>query len=265
MEKATIILGENLQFFLCFWRARRYEPPSSMPILRTLEGPPWIHFKNRMRMHLCVPVNLDTTRCIACTHVVTQSEAGQFDQFRTGLCENCWDGAFLCCLAEDAVFRLVQPSTGDESGLWIQSPVIIILDGKPLGLGFPCSEREFVTPYHMGAGPSRQIEPGETPTILVHGTYKQYIPSIQKRGLRCRRRDLHLQDPSEHAFRWRRDLEVKVVVDVKKAEVPPVAIPPPYWGSLIWLTSQHIPVEAILRYEGWDDLRGDSQRQSSFF
>ena len=174
----------------------------------TLEGPPWIHFKNRMRMHLCVPVNLDTTRCIACTHVVTQSEAGQFDQFRTGLCENCWDGAFLCCLAEDAVFRLVQPSTGDESGLWIQSPVIIILDGKPLGLGFPCSEREFVTPYHMGAGPSRQIEPGETPTILVHGTYKQYIPSIQKRGLRCRRRDLHLQDPSEHAFRWRRDLEV---------------------------------------------------------
>ena len=39
---------------------------------------------------------------------------------------------------------------------------------------------------------------------------------------------------------------------------------PPYWGYLIWLTSQHIPVEAILRYEGWDDLRGDSQRQSSF-
>ena len=105
--------GGKSSIFLCFWRARRYEPPSSMPILRTLEGPPWIHFKNRtlptspstfhlqnhlhhlapkshrvhellmgklqpqlcknpMRMHLCVPVNLDTTRCIACTHATAQ-------------------------------------------------------------------------------------------------------------------------------------------------------------------------------------------------
>ncbi len=67
----------------------RPRPP--IPVFRTLEGPPWNHFKNRMRLHLGVPVNLDMTRRIACTHPVTQSAAGQVEHDKTGICENCWD------------------------------------------------------------------------------------------------------------------------------------------------------------------------------
>lgn len=44
--------------------------------MRALEGRPWVEFKNRLRAHMVVPVNLDTMRCIACTHPVTESEGG---------------------------------------------------------------------------------------------------------------------------------------------------------------------------------------------
>ena len=104
------------------------------------------------------------------------------------------------------------------------------------------------------AGPSREVKPSETPEVLVHGTYRQHVPSIQKRGLVCNRRDLHLQDPQEHAYRWRKDLEVKVVVDVRKAEQEGCRFR--RTGNLIWLTSQTIPPSAITGFEEWDDLRG---------
>lgn len=67
----------------------RPRPP--MGVFRTLEGPPFVQFKNRMRAHLGVPVNLDPTRCITCTHPVTQTAAGNFEHLRTGMCETCWD------------------------------------------------------------------------------------------------------------------------------------------------------------------------------
>ena len=59
--------------------------------MRALEGQPWVEFKNRLRAHMVVPVNLDTMRCIACTHPVTESEGGRLEHLRTGLCEQCWD------------------------------------------------------------------------------------------------------------------------------------------------------------------------------
>lgn len=59
--------------------------------MRALEGRPWVEFKNRLRAHMVVPVNLDTMRCIACTHPVTESEGGRLEHLRTGLCEQCWD------------------------------------------------------------------------------------------------------------------------------------------------------------------------------
>ena len=67
-----------------------------------------------------------------------------------------------------------QPTSGDEKRVKLLEPVpgwdltkktthfswmvIIILDGKPLGLGFRCSEREFVTPYHMGPVSGKKLE-----------------------------------------------------------------------------------------------------------
>lgn len=58
---------------------------------KDIQGRPWVEFKNRVRAHLVVPVNLDTTRCIACTHAVTESEGGRKEHLRSGLCEQCWD------------------------------------------------------------------------------------------------------------------------------------------------------------------------------
>ena len=113
------------------------------------------------------------------------------------------------------------------------------------------------------SGPSREVDPAQTPDVLVHGTYRQYVPSIQRQGLRCRGRDLHLQNPKEHAFRWRKDLEVKVVVDVKKAESLGCRFRKT--GNLVWLTSQAIPPEAILKFEEWDDLTEEAASSSTAF
>lgn len=51
--------------------------------------------KDALREHLRVRQDLDTQRCIACTHAHTWSEAGRFEHRRTGLCETCW-----CVLAK---------------------------------------------------------------------------------------------------------------------------------------------------------------------
>ena len=36
-------------------------------------------------------LELDTTRCIPCTHPKTTSQRGRKEHQRTGLCEACWD------------------------------------------------------------------------------------------------------------------------------------------------------------------------------
>ena len=56
-----------------------------------IEGQPWINYKNAMRDHLRVRFELDTSRCITCTHPSTTSREGRNEHQRTGLCEACWD------------------------------------------------------------------------------------------------------------------------------------------------------------------------------
>ena len=74
-------------------------------------------------------------------------------------------------------------------------------------------------------------------------------------------RDIHLQDPEEHACRWRKDLEVKIVVDARAAQRAGCKFRKT--GNLVWLTSQPIPNRAILRYEAWDDLPRQAGSTSS--
>ena len=110
-------------------------------------------------------------------------------------------------------------------------------------------------------GPSREVDDYDTPQILVHGTYRQCVPSIKKQGILCMGRDIHLQNPEEHACRWRKDLEVKVVVDARAAQRAGCKFRKT--GNLVWLTSQPIPNRAILRYEAWEDLPQPSSSSSS--
>ena len=56
-----------------------------------IAGQPWTNYKNVMRDHLRVRFELDTSRCITCTHPSTTSPEGRKEHQRTGLCEACWD------------------------------------------------------------------------------------------------------------------------------------------------------------------------------
>ena len=56
-------------------------------------------------------------------------------------------------------------------------------------------------------------------------------------------------------------MEVKVVVDVKKAEKAGCRFRKT--GNLVWLTSQTIPPEAIVKFEEWDDLADKGAASSS--
>lgn len=47
--------------------------------------------KNALREHLRVRPELDTQRCISCTHAHTWSDFGRKTHRRTGLCETCWN------------------------------------------------------------------------------------------------------------------------------------------------------------------------------
>ena len=111
-------------------------------------------------------------------------------------------------------------------------------------------------------GPSHEAAPSTTPSVLVHGTYRAYVPAIQRKGLKRGRRDLHFQNPEEHAYRWRKDLEVKIVIDTRKAEALGCRFRKT--GNLVWLCSQDVPPEAFVAIEEWDDLvGGQGERQQA--
>lgn len=111
-------------------------------------------------------------------------------------------------------------------------------------------------------GPSHEAAPSTTPSVLVHGTYRAYVPAIQRKGLKRGRRDLHFQNPEEHAYRWRKDLEVKIVIDTRKAEALGCRFRKT--GNLVWLCSQDVPPEAFVTIEEWDDLvGGQGERQQA--
>ena len=101
-------------------------------------------------------------------------------------------------------------------------------------------------------GPSRSVPDAEVPTLLVHGTYRQYVPSIETQGIVRERRDIHLQDPLVHARRWRKGLEVKVSVDTVRAIE--LGCHFRVTGNLVWLCSSNIPPDAIISISAWDDL-----------
>ena len=108
-------------------------------------------------------------------------------------------------------------------------------------------------------GPSQEVSTATTPSVLVHGTYRAYVPAIQRKGLKRGRRDLHFQNPEEHACRWRKDLEVKIVIDTKKAEALGCRFRKT--GNLVWLCSQDVPPEAFMAIEEWDDLVGGQENR----
>lgn len=75
---------------------------------------------------------------------------------------------------------------------------------------------------------------------------------------------MHFQNPEEHAYRWRKDLEVKIVIDTRKAEALGCRFRKT--GNLVWLCSQDVPPEAFVAIEEWDDLvGGQGERQQAWF
>ena len=102
-------------------------------------------------------------------------------------------------------------------------------------------------------GPSREVPNEDVPAILVHGTYKRYVPQIEARGILCQRRDIHLQDPQAHARRWRKGLEIRIEIDTTVAMQHGCRFR--VTGNLVWLCSSNIPPVALNTIREWDDLQ----------
>ena len=101
-------------------------------------------------------------------------------------------------------------------------------------------------------GPSAQVPSEELPEVLVHGSYRQFTASIQKKGLLRQRRDLHFHDPKACSEKWRIDLETRIDVDVKRA----VALGCKFrkTGNDVWLCATDVPPDAIIKIGPWDHL-----------
>ena len=105
-------------------------------------------------------------------------------------------------------------------------------------------------------GPARCPPQLEVPELLCHGSYKRNTTGILQNGILRKGRDVHLQDPKNHAGRWRPDLETRVDVDVREAQRRGVTFR--CTGNLIWLADSPIPPQAIRAIGPWDQLAAAS-------
>lgn len=78
------------------------------PPLVDVPTPALVEYRRRMREHMGLPNQLDTSCCVACRRPETITEAGRIEHHKTGACEACWDvlasdtpevraGAWQCC------------------------------------------------------------------------------------------------------------------------------------------------------------------------
>lgn len=63
--------------------------PEPLPV--NVPSPALEDYRRRMRAHMGLPNQLDTSRCVACRRPQTRSEAGKIEHHKTGACEACWD------------------------------------------------------------------------------------------------------------------------------------------------------------------------------
>ena len=99
-------------------------------------------------------------------------------------------------------------------------------------------------------GPGARIAPENVPPVLIHGTYRRHVKSIQETGLRGDRRMAHLVDPEQASGKWRSDLEVKIPVDTKVAIQAGVEFY--VTGNSVWLANGTIPPKALGDVSDWD-------------
>lgn len=103
-------------------------------------------------------------------------------------------------------------------------------------------------------GPAWLLPDDDVPRLLVHGSYARHQTSIQQKGVKRHRRDVHLQDPRNHHRRWRADLEIKVTIDTQVAIVAGCTFR--LTGNQVYLCDADIPAAAVVGIEPWDNLPG---------
>ena len=99
-------------------------------------------------------------------------------------------------------------------------------------------------------GPGAKMAPENVPPVLVHGTYRRHVKSIQENGLRGDKRMAHLVDPDQASGKWRADLEVQIPVTTKVAIQHGVSFY--VTGNSVWLASGTIPPAALGKVSDWD-------------
>ena len=111
-------------------------------------------------------------------------------------------------------------------------------------------------------GPAWPLPEDAVPRLLVHGSYARHQTSISQKGIKRRRRDVHLQDPKNHHRRWRADLEIKVLIDTQVAMVAGCTFR--LTGNQVYLCDADIPAAAIEGIEPWDNLPGGDTSRDGF-